>query len=89
MALLQNCHIDRKTLSICISLIERGVNPEALAVRLSPVLSRPLQGQHPWAFPADRPNANGYSALQQVVKDLRQEAELIEQEYEQEYEDQQ
>ncbi|KAJ4153068.1 hypothetical protein LMH87_009574 [Akanthomyces muscarius] len=51
-----NCHIDRKTLSICISLIERGVNPEALA---------------------------------QVVKDLRQEAELIEQEYEQEYEDQQ
>lgn len=29
----QNCHLDRRTLSICISLIERGVNPEALAVR--------------------------------------------------------
>ncbi|KAJ6780683.1 hypothetical protein PWT90_01343 [Aphanocladium album] len=42
---LQNCHLDRKTLSMCISLIERGVNPEALA---------------------------------QVVKELRQEAQLIE-----------
>lgn len=29
----QNCHLDRRTLSICISMIERGVNPEALAVR--------------------------------------------------------
>jgi mitotic-spindle organizing protein 1 len=27
-----NCHLDRRTLSICISMIERGVNPEALAV---------------------------------------------------------
>ncbi|KAF4459016.1 mitotic-spindle organizing 1 [Fusarium albosuccineum] len=26
-----NCHLDRRTLSICISMIERGVNPEALA----------------------------------------------------------
>ncbi|OTA57863.1 hypothetical protein K449DRAFT_374070 [Hypoxylon sp. EC38] len=29
-----NCHLDRRTLSICISMIENGVNPEALAVRL-------------------------------------------------------
>jgi len=29
---LQNCHLDRKTVSICISMIEKGVNPEALAV---------------------------------------------------------
>ncbi|KAM0224576.1 hypothetical protein ACHAPQ_001547 [Fusarium lateritium] len=28
-----NCHLDRRTLSICISMIERGVNPEALATR--------------------------------------------------------
>lgn len=28
----QNCQLDRRELSICISLIERGVNPEALAV---------------------------------------------------------
>ena len=28
----QNCHLDRRTLSICISMVERGVNPEALAV---------------------------------------------------------
>ncbi|KAL6855376.1 hypothetical protein ACO1O0_006517 [Amphichorda felina] len=26
-----NCHLDRRTLSICISMVERGVNPEALA----------------------------------------------------------
>jgi len=29
---LQNADLDRQTLSICISLIENGVNPEALAV---------------------------------------------------------
>ena len=28
----QNTHLDRTTLSICVSLIENGVNPEALAV---------------------------------------------------------
>lgn len=28
----QNCHLDRREISICTSLIERGVNPEALAV---------------------------------------------------------
>jgi mitotic-spindle organizing protein 1 len=28
----QNADLDRKTLSICISLIENGANPEALAV---------------------------------------------------------
>jgi hypothetical protein len=28
----QNADLDRQTLSICISLIENGVNPEALAV---------------------------------------------------------
>ncbi|KAH6885858.1 mitotic-spindle organizing gamma-tubulin ring associated-domain-containing protein [Thelonectria olida] len=41
-----NCQLDRRTLSICISMIERGVNPEALA---------------------------------QVVKELRQEAQDVEQ----------
>ncbi|KAG5661099.1 hypothetical protein KAF25_002742 [Fusarium avenaceum] len=41
-----NCHLDRRTLSICISMIERGVNPEALA---------------------------------QVIKELRQEAQRVEQ----------
>ncbi|KAI8724598.1 Mitotic-spindle organizing protein 1 [Fusarium sp. LHS14.1] len=41
-----NCHLDRRTLSICISMIERGVNPEALS---------------------------------QVIKELRQEAQQVEQ----------
>ena len=30
--LIQNSDLDRETLSVCISLIENGVNPEALAV---------------------------------------------------------
>ncbi|EMF17152.1 uncharacterized protein SEPMUDRAFT_32996 [Sphaerulina musiva SO2202] len=34
-----NTNLDRQCLSYCISLIENGVNPEALAVRQ---LSRPL-----------------------------------------------
>ncbi|GAM87725.1 hypothetical protein ANO11243_057520 [Dothideomycetidae sp. 11243] len=29
--LTQNTHLDRKSLSYCVSLIENGVNPEALA----------------------------------------------------------
>lgn len=29
----QNTHLDRQQLSYCVSLIENGVNPEALAVR--------------------------------------------------------
>lgn len=28
----QNCQLDRRAISICVSMIERGVNPEALAV---------------------------------------------------------
>jgi mitotic-spindle organizing protein 1 len=31
----QNTDLDRQSLSYCVSLIENGVNPEALAVRLS------------------------------------------------------
>ncbi|KLJ07092.1 hypothetical protein EMPG_17415 [Blastomyces silverae] len=29
-----NTHLDRTELSLCVSLIENGVNPEALAVRV-------------------------------------------------------
>lgn len=28
----ENCHLTRHQLSLCVSLIENGVNPEALAV---------------------------------------------------------
>jgi mitotic-spindle organizing protein 1 len=31
---LQNTHLDRQQLSYCVSLIENGANPEALAVSL-------------------------------------------------------
>ncbi|KAL2109426.1 hypothetical protein VUR80DRAFT_2484 [Thermomyces stellatus] len=30
IATILNCHIDRRTLSICISMVENGVSPEAL-----------------------------------------------------------
>ncbi|KAM4060621.1 mitotic-spindle organizing gamma-tubulin ring associated domain-containing protein [Hirsutella rhossiliensis] len=46
ISILLNSHLDRRTLSICISMIERGVNPEALA---------------------------------QVIKELRHEAQVVEQ----------
>ncbi|MCJ1451240.1 hypothetical protein MMC28_001576 [Mycoblastus sanguinarius] len=31
ISLLLNTHLDRSTLSLCVSLIENGVNPDALA----------------------------------------------------------
>ncbi|RDA93787.1 hypothetical protein CP533_0239 [Ophiocordyceps camponoti-saundersi (nom. inval.)] len=31
ISIILNTNLDRRTLSICISMIERGVNPEALA----------------------------------------------------------
>ncbi|KAL8334526.1 hypothetical protein RB598_009009 [Gaeumannomyces tritici] len=31
-----NCHLDRRTLSVCVSMIENGVSPEALAVSFLP-----------------------------------------------------
>lgn len=31
ISVILNCQLDRRTLSICISMIENGVNPEALA----------------------------------------------------------
>lgn len=50
----QNCHLDRREISICTSLIERGVNPEALAVSLSCVLPR---------FPSPRPGWDSHRLL--------------------------
>jgi hypothetical protein len=33
MATILNTGLDRETVALCVSLCERGVNPEALAVR--------------------------------------------------------
>lgn len=33
MATLLNTGLDRETIGLCVSLCERGVNPEALAVK--------------------------------------------------------
>lgn len=32
ITILQNTHLTRSQLSVCVSLVENGVNPEALAV---------------------------------------------------------
>ena len=32
MSQILNCGLDKKTLDICVGLIENGVNPEALAM---------------------------------------------------------
>ncbi|RAH64925.1 mitotic-spindle organizing protein 1 [Aspergillus aculeatinus CBS 121060] len=37
---LLNTHLDRTELSLCVSLIENGVNPEALAVGFFPEFLR-------------------------------------------------
>ncbi|KAK2699259.1 hypothetical protein QWA68_002185 [Fusarium oxysporum] len=58
-----NCHLDRRTLSICISMIERGVNPEALAVRNRTLLVYELK------------EFIMCVSMQQVIKELRQEAQ--------------
>lgn len=34
ISLLLNTHLDRPQLSLCVSLIENGVNPEALATAI-------------------------------------------------------
>jgi mitotic-spindle organizing protein 1 len=55
----QNADLDRQTLSICISLIENGVNPEALSVCFSPCSAVGLQ----------------LILAQSVVKELKREAD--------------
>jgi mitotic-spindle organizing protein 1 len=39
----QNTHLNRQQLSYCVSLIENGVNPEALAVRVPFIASSPVR----------------------------------------------
>ena len=60
---LQNTHLDRQTLSLCVSLIENGVNPEALAVSLSDSIRQDLMGKL-----TDDPG-------QTVIRELRQKTE--------------
>ncbi|KAF4990491.1 hypothetical protein FDECE_14356 [Fusarium decemcellulare] len=49
-----NCHLDRRTLSICISMIERGVNPEALAQVIKELRQEAQQVEQPPAAAARR-----------------------------------
>ncbi|KAK4130868.1 hypothetical protein BT67DRAFT_445187 [Trichocladium antarcticum] len=45
IATILNCHLDRRTLSICISMIENGVNPEALAAVIKELRQEGQGGQ--------------------------------------------
>ncbi|KAJ9131054.1 hypothetical protein NKR19_g9650 [Coniochaeta hoffmannii] len=40
-----NCHLDRRTVSICISLIENGINPEALATVVKELRAEAQEGR--------------------------------------------
>ncbi|KAM7188024.1 Mitotic-spindle organizing gamma-tubulin ring associated domain containing protein [Rhypophila sp. PSN 637] len=50
-----NCHLDRRTLSICISMIENGVNPEALATAVKELRGEAQQTQIEAASSANAP----------------------------------
>lgn len=67
---IQNCHLDRREISICTSLIERGVNPEALAVSLSRVLSH-----FPCAVPCLAFTSLTVTRMQTTIKELRKGAQ--------------
>ncbi|KXJ97168.1 mitotic-spindle organizing gamma-tubulin ring associated-domain-containing protein [Microdochium bolleyi] len=56
-----NCHLDRRTLSICISMIENGVNPEALA-NVVQYMRKELQKSQFAANDASRANESGRGA---------------------------
>jgi mitotic-spindle organizing protein 1 len=43
MSQLMNTGLDRETLTICVRMIESGVNPEALAVSVLPFSCNPFQ----------------------------------------------
>ncbi|KAK3898138.1 mitotic-spindle organizing protein 1 [Staphylotrichum tortipilum] len=45
IATILNCHLDRRTLSICISMIENGVSPEALANVIKELRKQNLDAQ--------------------------------------------
>ncbi|KAF7544360.1 hypothetical protein G7Z17_g10010 [Cylindrodendrum hubeiense] len=49
-----NCELDRRTLSICISMIERGVNPEALAKVIKELRGAAQEVEHNAAATARR-----------------------------------
>lgn len=66
----QNCHLDRRTLSICISMIENGVNPEALAVCYSHRPPPPFATRPPFSLFF---NPNNIRFLQNVVQFMRKE----------------
>ncbi|KAI9678192.1 MAG: hypothetical protein M1817_006137 [Caeruleum heppii] len=42
---LLNTQLDRRQLSLCVSLIENGVNPDALATVIKELRSRAIEGQ--------------------------------------------
>lgn len=75
LTISQNTHLDRQQLSYCVSLIENGANPEALAVCSNPIhpegssvcsVSRAVQ--HQGRLPSEYTNV-----AQKVILQLREE----------------
>ena len=61
MSQLLHTQLDKQTLALCVTMLENGVNPEALAVRLSPCRA--------FAVVADIPQA--------VIQELRREGSVV------------
>ena len=40
MSQILNCNIDKETMSICVSLLENGANPEALATIMKDIKTK-------------------------------------------------
>lgn len=72
----QNTGLDRQQLSYCVSLIENGANPEALAVRQFPVhYCRTSLRRAPLCGYRKTSNYGGLSLIQaqNVIRQLREE----------------
>ena len=63
MSQLLNTGLDKETLATCVSLIESGVNPEALAVRV--------------LFRQARQRSENDMGTQAVVQELRRESAAL------------
>lgn len=71
LSVLLGTGLDRQTLALCVSMVEDGANPSALAVRVFSTLKQranPSTGRSPI-------NASCVTSFQTVVRELRKEAE--------------
>ncbi|RUP46431.1 mitotic-spindle organizing gamma-tubulin ring associated-domain-containing protein [Jimgerdemannia flammicorona] len=70
MSTLLNTGLDRESLALCVSLCESSVNPEALAVRYSPLYTLPMS-----LMTSALTDANSFAHA--VIKELRRESAAL------------